>query len=300
MFYSEGSTRTVESVVACAKAWADFPCAKIAEGEQPDCVKPGSKALGEPCLYPSQCSSLSCSASGGSCGKCTASVGVGQACGQDVGCTGLLACDLDTSKCQPWVRRTPGLGDACPGDYTCARGLYCDTSTKCAPLPKVGEPCGKGVFCDYEHAQYCRSDLTCQPEPGPGMPCGENYEQVRVCNLQISACDLQAGGGPMCVALPKLGEPCASHQCGTGLFCDATTPEEIGVCRARLAKGAACTDSINCETGLLCDQGKCQLHVAPEEPCTADGTHCHVNSLCDGKVCAPLPALGNFAKACQQ
>lgn len=192
------------------------------------------------------------------------------------------------------------LGASCE-DYTCVAGAYCDASSKCAPYPKLGEPCGKGFFCDND--QYCRSDNTCQKEPGPGMPCGQSKDGYQ-CDGAIADCELEASGGPTCVSLPKAGEPCASSQrCLAGFFCEAASVAEVGVCRVFAGKGGACTSTqliTGCAAGLFCDEGRCQSHAAPEEPCGDGNTVCHANSVCDGKVCVPLGSSDIFAKACKR
>jgi hypothetical protein len=300
MFYSEGSTRTVESVVACAKDWTAFSCAKLGLGEQPACVRPGSKAVGEPCLYPSQCSSLSCDrqAGDGDCGACQAVVGPDASCTSSSACPGVTTCNLDTGKCQPYVHSLLAEGEACVEGSTCQPGLYCNAAQQCAHYPALGEPCGRGLFCDAAAKQFCAADVTCRARPTAGMPCAKEWDQVLVCELDTSICDPDASGGPTCASAAVAGQPCRpGHQCAAQHVCIGADAE-VGVCRLLQDKGGACATVLECKRGLTCDQGICKNTALPELPCNDGSTLCHQDSKCDGQVCVPLASRGTFAAAC--
>src|SRR5450432_3872494 len=71
ILFSAGSTRTVASLKACTPAFATFPCAEVNVGKLPDCATPGTRALGAPCDFGTQCATLECNFSAnGPCGMC--------------------------------------------------------------------------------------------------------------------------------------------------------------------------------------------------------------------------------------
>ncbi len=162
---SEGSTRTLAGLISCAKEWDQFSCKSMALGLQPDCITPGTKQVGEACLFPSQCSTLSCSGNyvENKCGECQ-TVGAGGAesdCSETLGCPGFLNCTAD-NKCTPTVTIAAQAGESC-ADSLCTAGTRCTDPAKiCTPYPTAGQPCPDNV-CDS--SLYCAPGSICKKYP---------------------------------------------------------------------------------------------------------------------------------------
>ena len=279
--FSEGSTRTVEGVVACARAWRAFSCEELLQGRAPNCATPGTKPVGEACAYSSQCSTLACDRSLADCGKCADVVGLDQDCSGGKGCLGSAVCNEVTHTCLPSSLLDPTVAGICNGGL-CRQGSYCNTAHVCVANPRPGQRCGGGVSCDYPRDYCTGQDGTCQPAPGAGQPCGVGASAgSRYCAVGTSCVS------ETCVTLPADGEPCAfGNHCAVGFACDSQDIEVTGTCH-RAAKGEPCTPvNLNCAAGLSCDGGVCKNPVGPEMPCSDGSTLCSLGT-CDGSVCVP-------------
>ncbi|MBK7861167.1 MAG: hypothetical protein IPJ65_21655 [Archangiaceae bacterium] len=154
---------------------------------------------------------------------------------------------------------------------SCVSGARCDyTTSRCVAKGPVGGACTAG----YE----CRSGLVClngqcatRPGGGPGQPCDE----------------------------PRVG-----NDCPVDLRCDAAPlATDGGHCTARLARGAPCSTSDDCQPGLLCrgapsypydgGMGTCGGFPTIGEPCDSSTSLC-LTGWCDpqSKRCAPSLAPG--------
>src|SRR5262245_50481453 len=70
IMFAPGSTRTVDDLLECAAIYPTWPCADVAAERFPPCVTPGTRQVGEPCRFSSQCQSLECNLVGATCGTC--------------------------------------------------------------------------------------------------------------------------------------------------------------------------------------------------------------------------------------
>jgi hypothetical protein len=206
-------------------------------------VDPGTRELGEGCVYSAQCKSGVCGAFEGTCGKCAPIAGEGEPC-------------------------NPAVFPSC--DTT--KDLLCSSSGKCTKAPKRDEPCTR----DCSGWNYC-SELTSKCTPiisARGEACNldsnncDLYGHGLVCNNRTLTCDALeiAGEGQSC----GLGIDSGGFaKCDVGLLCDMTTPTTpnsfSGKCvKARPGRlGESCVtiespvNGNGCEWGLYCKDGKC-------------------------------------------
>ena len=273
---SDGSTRTLDSVLECAKAWRDFPCEQQLQGLVPACTTPGTRATGELCLYGSQCASGRCSRPD-SCGECATVVGAGEACDDLlVRCERGLSCSGGLCEAGPEfdaVPHTRALGDVCNVDPECPENAVCaveaDGVWRCVALVPPGEACELNAQCEPE--AYCSTDRVCRPKPAEGAPCGTRIDGNNVCGEDL-VCDSSASGGRVCV-IYSLAQPC----------------EEGGL---------RCPPGDSCCTAADCAARRC-LHVLfPGEPCGDADSQCHPGSECLGGVCEAIDSQGLFEQAC--
>lgn len=157
LFFSTGSSWSVTSLVACSKAWRSFACEDLAGGELPDCVTPGSHAVGEPCAFAAQCNTLACLLpTSSSCGQCAVVVEPGQDCGAGASCPGLQVCDEPTGDCYSWIRLPPQVGETCEPELPCEAGAYCNVALfECEPTRGEGEACSAEEACHAGAELYC-------------------------------------------------------------------------------------------------------------------------------------------------
>jgi len=218
MFFSVGTTRTVAGTRACIETYKTFPCAELLAGDLPACVSAGTRAAGQACSFPSQCSSLNCTLTRPSttCGVCA----------------------------------TAGpLGADCSAPVVCNDGLRCNTANVCETVPpstahsaKEGEPCTVSDGC-VDSSLYCSSSQICTKLPTLGTSC----QGAGACAAG-SYCD-----GTTCAAYPPLGAACAQLNAFGDGICDPNALCSSGVCIAKGAPGATCTTSTECADGLLCE-----------------------------------------------
>lgn len=202
----------------------------------PDCalaLSGGRGQAGNPCVANGDCQAdagLYCKAFQ-SCGTCTAFSQVGQPCNGST------------------ASRPP---------TTCAPGLSCTSSTDggtCAAPQPPGQPCNttgtsttNGLACQTD-AGFCPPTPTdggarlCQPFGMVGALCSltSNCSSGLICNTATVD-----GGSARCEERRGAGLSCNTQaQCQTGLYCPpiGTVPR---TCRALVADGQPCTDSIEC------------------------------------------------------
>lgn len=100
----------------------------------------------------------------------------------------------------------------------------------------------------------------------------------------------ECGPDQKCVALPTGGAPCPTGACAAGFFCGTTQ-----TCQAKLAEGATCTSTAQCQTDLFCD-----TTATPTPTCTARqpaGSSCTSNAGCESGECVPGRCMGS-TQAC--
>ena len=176
-----------------------------------------------------------------------------------------------------------------------------DPATKsCKALPGAGQPC-----------------LSPLP-PGVGEQCDPNPSLDLVCDQGTGT-----GSIATCRAPGKLGDDCSQFACGTDLYCDRSTANEVcqqlpGLGQACQASGGQCEkpyfcnfnkspevcdqpaqlgqdcSQVTCDTGLYCDRTNFQ-----NETCKAqlpDGAVCTSSDQCLSLECF---AQGTTGQTCQ-
>ncbi|MES1187530.1 MAG: hypothetical protein ABUL60_27170 [Myxococcales bacterium] len=319
LVFSAGATRTVATLQACAQAYQKLPCEQIELGTLPDCVTPGTVALGAPCVFSSQCASLSCGGGSG-CGTCVPSSHEGESCANGELCMGLLVCNGDKCARRSSAPSGLALGQPCSdvaGMY-CQSGLRCDAaSSKCAEYPTLGMPCADTHSCGGGKS-YCDIDtLICKAFPGEGMPCGFDgvTGEAGYC-LEPLSCDRPGNAAGVCKKRPSVGQPClldpstslpALVACDAAARCDATQSPPL--CAAKVSQGQHCSAYADCVAGTrcICSSGEascdgtstvCGRVQLKGQPCTAVGDVCHPGFTCTAGVCEPRDSQGLFAAAC--
>ncbi|HKU36988.1 MAG TPA: hypothetical protein VJR89_02540 [Polyangiales bacterium] len=243
MYFSPGSTRTVEQVTACAKAWLDHPCDDVLHERSPACATPGTRELGESCVTNSQCKSSRCTAyvTDPTCGKCVAVAASGGACSTELACPRDEMCT--NGKCMPRQLVTPSgkpsfvfaPGQACttssePNFGGCTLGTVCDTRPGVDGSYCYYEP-GPGERCYHAAPHTCWGEGDCDGHTcAPIYPCSDSLRtcergEVCVCSdaeCKSSSCSLPRQEGQTCM-LPAM--PCADRlECVQGICQRAKLP----------------------------------------------------------------------------
>jgi hypothetical protein len=262
ILFSPGSTRTIASVLEGATSYADAPCGAANHGTADPTVTPGTRQVGEPCLFPNQCESLFCTGLQHSmtCGECVAPLASGAAC--ELGTSGQF-CPLDETcldgRCSPIPSMEPvplpaGPNESCLGTGRCVEGYHCVTegdARYCRPLPGPGEACALGMTCNAD--AYCDEEGTCQRLPGVGQPCGV-VRSFRVCD-RGAWCDRNMND--TCAAPRPLGASCIPSNCGPEAACVGAAGENV--CRRVRREGQSCSEPHDhCSAGTACMAGTCQ------------------------------------------
>ena len=318
LVFSDGATRTVAGLKACAEDYKTFPCDKLENGELPACVTAGMRKHGDSCVFSSQCASLACK-SAGNCGVCAVEAAAGQACtAPDVECGGALLCNRAANRCEPDGRNTHPqvpVGRPCQVEADCP-GLDCPSATHlCTAYPTLGMSCAENKHCGIE--SYC--DLfskTCTLRPGAGTDCGVDLASAVVgqCALDSICNPVQSPHSVKCAKVPSVGEPCLTNMdsgeplpyCAGGARCDES--QSPPRCVAPLEAGAPCLDRSFCKDGLQCEcpEGSsdcataqvCSKIQLAGEPCGTPATPCHPGFSCTNGACVPLESRATFAKNC--
>jgi hypothetical protein len=176
-------------------------------------------------------------------------------------------------------------------------GALCDKIASCSPF---------GFQVLYADAATCKSrgPLTCasglmangaKATPADLEACKQGYVDAK-CE------DLIAGNQPAPCQLQgtlAAGSACGENlQCaGANTYCNIAANQTCGVCAARPAAGATCSQSSDCQTGLVCGMGTGQTMGACVTPGAAgaacDAPHpCQVSLRCVGGTCSPPAAAG--------
>lgn len=99
----------------------------------------------------------------------------------------------------------------------------------------------------------------------PTLPCHE--QQPQVCTQVFAGA---RGGGGRCATL---------WDCNPAHFCNVDSPS-CKICFPRFPSAHTCTRHIQCEAGLRCIAGQCDLPVGEDQSCMGDAQACD-----DGLVC---------------
>jgi len=203
----------------------------------------------------------------------------------------------------------------CSGLESCTPTLlklsYGDTST-CSTRAKLGcnaiaSAPGSSAYGDV--ASACANAIRaagcdgllgtlpeCEPTPGAdadGAPCGADAQ----CKSTYCKSSNSSGCG-VCTERTAAGASCTddANACALGTYCDKASK-----CSAHAQKGAACTDSTQCDLGLQCVKGVCDRGAALGAACNSTDTPCDSLSLlaCNSKtsVCDQI-ALADTNQPC--
>lgn len=148
----------------------------------------------------------------------------------------------------------------------------------------VGGTCIFGHDCAGAPDNFCAPNQKCTAKPTAGFPCGSGCASGFYC---------QTGTGTA-ICQPRLaaGAPCTStSQCQTELFCD-TSALPMPVCAARLPGGSPCTSSSGCASGQ-CVPGQCMGSTQScfrdtdcGSRCANNGFPCTTSSQCSTGTCS--------------
>jgi len=190
------------------------------------------------------------------------------------------------------------LPPACYEAFTdeAAPGSTCARETDCPP-PSAGQVrCAAVSVVNGVDLRKCQVML---PGQEGSTPCVGTvaagvitYSSSGDGATEVYLCDRAAGlrcAGDACVRLPIEGEPCSvSDECAEGTFCDFT----LGTCGARKPIDAACGDQpLECVAGAYCNEVLvCAAQLADGAACAAN-VQC-VSGNCPAGACAPLPSIG--------
>lgn len=273
VMFAPGSTRTVDGLLSCAQEVTALSCEDHNAAHYPPCVSAGTKPLGEPCVYNSQCASLLCKVAG-ACGVCVRPVGVGEDCsGDDVGCSADLSCRNGVCEAQG----NPDVHD-------------------------FGEPCADITECDQLNGHCNEQTGLCERYPGEGESC----EALNACQAAFYC----KGPEKICTLLPELDEPCGNDvrsllpACKSGLACTVwevsddvsgtcVEPYEVEAGDSCFPRAARCVESsCRCDDST-CSDAHCVAPLLLGDACAAAGTEKCVSPLtCTGGVCT-APEYGN-------
>jgi hypothetical protein len=292
LLVSPGSTRTVASLTECAAEIEAFPCADWARGFLPACSTPGTRAGGEPCVYPAQCQSLSCNRPhDSSCdGLCQQLLAPGAVCNDinDVCPAGQRCTDGVCTDYFPPAEPTPrpvtptlAEGEICSAQ-TCGKGLFCaglDTASNgtCTRLPATGLACASVVGATRcRDTDYCSETEICTPLPAAGEPCASDIGSLQ-CKLG-TYCATAGPNANTCQPRGALGEPCDSNffslgrsNCDESLVCRCADARcGAGVCANLRREGDPCADTDACEAGTVCEAGRCRASDALSDQAFCD------------------------------
>jgi hypothetical protein len=202
-----GSTWNAAFFGRCADAWEaeidDKNCSAFYATLPPaGCRSPGTRANGQPCNAPNQCSSNYCRTEGYDCGTCAPQPASGIACEINADCREDELCELDTGTC---AKPLP-LGAPCgPATADCVAPLSCHLGTCVSSPYEVGDACdaANGLFCDRTYGVNCNG-TQCVTIPSAAV--GKACPQGTFC-LDGGYCS--AG---TCVAGPESSDPCDPEQ----------------------------------------------------------------------------------------
>lgn len=252
---------------------------------------------------------------------------IAQLCDELAGCCEAAGRPADGAQCRafygafaPSGSYDPAAGSACLDEVRSSGERKCDSSSMATPscdkvfgsggTKKPGEACDDDSDCASSDSgrvdcvsKYSQGATTrqCQVR-APGMagssPCVGTVDgnitfssgasddvptMGYLCDLADGvACDSQTGA---CEALGAEGEPCSggSYQCVTSTYCDSAE----GMCKSRLAIGAACQRDDECRAGAYCPSNDqvCAARRALGDTCATDA-ECESEN-CTNMQCSP-------------
>lgn len=210
------------------------------------------------------------------------------ACLAEVGrtCAAILSGGSPFESCATVFTGTVAEGGSCFIDEECAGDTHCDHGMSfpeacpgvCRPRVALGEVCFGSDECSRE---------------GVSGAVGCEWDEATMSSrcLEVRA-EADAGEGQPCGLVSQTSTTQTIRACARGLWCTADE-SSMGVCRAPIAAGAACTSSDEvCVDGHFCAGGVCRAVTIVR---TA-GQACDEATL---TVCDPLARLACVAGTCQ-
>lgn len=171
----------------------------------------------------------------------------------------------------------------------------CNQTQKCSPLEvqiEYGDVnncvtvASVGVTNDLPGLSYTDATIQACADAVNAADCNTAFEDIPACQFKGTLAE-----GKAC----NDSTQCASGYCKTSGQDDPTNPTaDCGVCTARAADGAACTESEGCNSGSQCDPTAhtCAPRPAKGAACTPTGPTCTGGSVCIKNVCSDAIADG--------
>lgn len=230
-----------------------------------DCWYPyvGQLSAGQSCYRYEDCSpSTYCDLPSSGCpGTCQPRVATGHDCTGHYGacsipdvCTYSSGTQLYT--CRPYVADGQSCGGPSGLGY-CLSDSWCAGETTTAPgicerMPKSGPCAGAGICSSTSYCHDPGGQKICLAKAAVGGSCTETI-----------ACPYYSYCGAtsqVCTDWPQLGQSCGKvngneYVFCVGAYCDGSTANPVGTCRARKAPGSSCSSA---SWGNECASGSCQ------------------------------------------
>src|SRR5262245_14779821 len=252
LMFAPGSTRTVEGLLSCAETHPTRPCEDVLAGRYPACAPAGTRQVGEPCMFATQCQTLACKRSGNGCGTCARIVAENADCtAPDAACdTGFLC---TSGICRRQSTTIKDFGEPCESFADCDQiNGRCNEQGICERYPGENESCR--AFNKCTSAFYCDdADWICRPSPGEGEPCVSDAASGPACGAGLLCTNTGFPVSGTCVtpSMVDVGGDCTSRTtfCVAGATCTCLDPSactEKRCTRPRLI-GETCSDMEPCD-----------------------------------------------------
>jgi hypothetical protein len=257
-FSAPGSGNTPAATKACADAYPSWSCPDWYNNVIPDACKTpaGTKPMGNPCLFSSQCQSAFCGiATGATCGSCASIPTVGTSCAAGVSCGGNgLYCEPNSLTCQKLVT-SPGYAcDAGSCGYLlgCVVALDAGSGT-CQPLGLLDAGCDgqqhaaptcAGALSYTCIFRYCVYDLYA----GAGQMCGTNRDAGTYTRCAAGGSCQGSAGAQTCVAAAAEG-----FDCDTSLGIDCLAPARCVSTNGMATDGGPVLGKCTLSSGMTCN-----------------------------------------------
>ncbi len=283
----------------------------------------GHATAGEPCLFNSQCASLSCSAEDEQCGVCDTLVGENEDCSvARRPCDFAFVCDETSQTCVKPGVTTPGElaeeGESCARRVNCWP-TTCDSTGTCVPYPTLGMSCGGPRSCDFTDGSYCELDgLTCRRSPRSVNPAewtaGRAPPAIARRTLAVTRRAPPSGSARRWFLWDRLASSTRRHRepisirasrrlTATHRFSPALCARAPGRGRELRSCGrysvragsAACAPTTTPRAHPRCAASSRSIRRAA----ASQATICHPGFSCTGGVCVPIDSQGLYDAVCQ-